>query len=55
MQFLVASRCLPQNDNKDNNNNNNQSIRKRCQELFERCKLLELCENNKIALIQSFY
>ena len=22
MQFLVASRCLPQNDNKDNNNNN---------------------------------
>ena len=27
MQFLVASRCLPQNDNKDNNNNNNQSIK----------------------------
>lgn len=52
--FLVASRCLPQNDNKDNNNNNNQPIRERCQELFERCKLLELCENNKIALIQSF-
>lgn len=48
--FLVASRCL----SNENNINININIRQRCQELFERCKLLELNENNKIALIQSF-
>ncbi|KAL6450584.1 hypothetical protein SBY92_000829 [Candida maltosa Xu316] len=32
----------------------NPQSRDRCQQLFERCKLLELVENNKVVLIQSF-
>lgn len=40
--FLVATRCRPGD------------VRERCQELFERCKLLELLENNKIVLLQSY-
>ncbi|RCK54871.1 hypothetical protein Cantr_04721 [Candida viswanathii] len=40
--FLAATRCLPGD------------VRERCQALFERCKLLELAENNKIVLLQSY-
>lgn len=40
--FLAATRCQPGD------------VRERCQELFERCKLLELLENNKIVLLQSY-
>ncbi|RLV90064.1 hypothetical protein JA1_004849 [Spathaspora sp. JA1] len=44
--FLAATRC--------DDRLTPSEIRIRCQEFYQRCQLLELCENNKLVLIQAY-